>query len=208
MKEISDKQKDIIAFINAFIERHSYSPSVREIAEACNINSPTVAQYHLNILERKGYIRRGHKVFRSITLPDMQNREFSIPMMGTIAAGSPIPVPGNDGWTTISEENIEIPRDLIRGRDDVYALRVKGTSMIDALIDDGDIVLLQQVSSVEDGATVAIWLKDKQEVTLKKIYREGDRVCLKPANKTMKPLYYKSDNVEIQGKVIGIIRTL
>ena len=208
MKEISDKQKDIIAFINAFIERHSYSPSVREIAEACNINSSTVAQYHLNILERKGYIRRGHKVFRSITLPDMQNREFSIPMMGTIAAGSPIPVPGNDGWTTISEENIEIPRDLFRGQDDVYALRVKGTSMIDALIDDGDIVLLQQVSSVEDGATVAIWLKDKQEVTLKKIYREGDRVCLKPANKTMKPLYCKSDNVEIQGKVIGIIRTL
>ena len=208
MKEISDKQKDIIAFINAFIERHSYSPSVREIAEACNINSPTVAQYHLNILERKGYIRRGHKVFRSITLPDMQNREFSIPMMGTIAAGSPIPVPGNDGWTTISEENIEIPRDLFRGQDDVYALRVKGTSMIDALIDDGDIVLLQQVSSVEDGATVAVWLKDKQEVTLKKIYREGDRVCLKPANKTMKPLYCKSDNVEIQGKVIGIIRTL
>jgi repressor LexA len=208
MKEISDKQKDIIVFINAFIERHSYSPSVREIAEACNINSSTVAQYHLNILERKGYIRRGHKVFRSITLPDMQNREFSIPMMGTIAAGSPIPVPGNDGWTTLSEDNIEIPKDLIRGRDDVYALRVKGTSMIDALIDDGDIVLLQQVSSVEDGTTVAVWLKDKQEVTLKKIYREGDRVCLKPANKTMKPLYCKSDNVEIQGKVIGIIRTL
>jgi len=208
MKEISDKQKDIIVFINAFIERHSYSPSVREIAEACNINSSTVAQYHLNILERKGYIRRGHKVFRSITLPDMQNREFSIPMMGTIAAGSPIPVPANDGWTTLSEDNIEIPKDLIRGRDDVYALRVKGTSMIDALIDDGDIVLLQQVSSVEDGTTVAVWLKDKQEVTLKKIYREGDRVCLKPANKTMKPLYCKSDNVEIQGKVIGIIRTL
>jgi repressor LexA len=208
MKEISGKQRSILAFINEFIERHGYSPSVREVAENCDINSSTVAQYHLNILEREGYINRSRKVFRSIALRRMRAGVTTIPIMGTIAAGVPIPVPGNDTWAIVPEEMLEVPGNLTRGLDNVYALRVKGTSMIDALIDDGDIVLLQQPGSVEDGTTVAVWLKDRQEVTLKKIYREENRICFKPANKLMKPIYCQPEDVEIQGKVIGVIRAL
>ena len=208
MKELSGKQRSVLAFINEFIERHGYSPSVREVAENCDINSSTVAQYHLNILEREGYINRSRKVFRSIALRKMRTGVTAIPVMGTIAAGVPIPVPGNDTWSIVPEETLEVPRNLTRGLDNVYALRVKGTSMIDALIDDGDIVLLQQAVTVEDGTTVAVWLKDRQEVTLKKIYREKDRICFKPANKLMKPIYCQPEDVEIQGKVIGVIRAL
>ena len=149
MKELSGKQGSILAFINEFIERHGYSPSVREVAENCDINSSTVAQYHLNILEREGYINRSRKVFRSIALRRMRTGITAIPVMGTIAAGVPIPVPGNDTWAIVPEETLEVPRNLTRGLDNVYALRVKGTSMIDALIDDGDIVLLQQPVTVE-----------------------------------------------------------
>lgn len=208
MKELSGKQRSILAFINEFIERHGYSPSVREVAENCDINSSTVAQYHLNILEREGYINRSRKVFRSIALRRMRTGVTAIPVMGTIAAGVPIPVPGNDTWSIVPEETLEVPGNLTRGLDNVYALRVKGTSMIDALIDDGDIVLLQQPVTVEDGTTVAVWLKDRQEVTLKKIYREENRICFKPANKLMKPIYCQPEDVEIQGKVIGVIRAL
>ncbi len=208
MKEISGKQRLILAFIDEFIERHGYSPSVREVAENCDINSSTVAQYHLNILEREGHINRSRKVFRSIALRRTRTSVTAIPVMGTIAAGVPIPVPGNDTWATMPEETLEVPRNLTRGLDNVYALRVKGTSMIDALIDDGDIVLLQQPGIVEDGTTVAVWLKDRQEVTLKKIYREENRICFKPANKLMKPIYCQPEDVEIQGKVIGVIRAL
>jgi len=90
----------------------------------------------------------------------------------------------------------------------VYALKVKGTSMLDALIDDGDIVLMQSANTAENGEMVAVWLREEQEVTLKKIYREPGRVCLKPANRLMKPLYCQPENVEIQGKVIAVLRKL
>ena len=103
---------------------------------------------------------------------------------------------------------MNVAEELTQGKEAVYAVRVKGTSMIDALIDDGDIVLMQPVSAVHDGDMVAVWLKDKQEVTLKKIYRESDRVCLKPANNAMQPIYASPENIEIQGRVIGVLRKL
>ena len=208
MDNLSDKQRNILDFIDNFIESHGYSPSVREVADGCDINSSTVAQYHLNILKREGHINRGSKVFRSIALRKPQTSVTSIPVMGTIAAGAPIPVPGDDTWTAVPEEMLELSQKLTRGLDNVYALKVKGSSMIDALIDDGDIIVLQQVSTIEDGSTVAVWLKDRNEVTLKKMYREENRICLKPANKLMKPIYCQPEDVEIQGKVIGVIRTL
>lgn len=208
MDNLSGKQRKVLNFIDNFIERHGYSPSVREVADGCDINSSTVAQYHLNILKREGHINRSRKVFRSIALRKTRTSVTAIPVMGTIAAGVPIPVPGDDTWAAVPEETLELPQKLTRGLDNVYALRVKGSSMIDALIDDGDIVLLQQVSTVEDGSTVAVWLKDRHEVTLKKIYCEENRICFKPANKLMKPIYCQPEDVEIQGKVIGVIRTL
>jgi repressor LexA len=130
-----------------------------------------------------------------------------VPILGTIAAGTPIPVPNSDNWTTPANETIELPQDMI-GIKQVFALRVKGQSMIDALIDDGDIVLMETADSAENGEMVAVWLKDREEVTLKKIYVESDRVLLKPANQSLKPMQQNPDNVEIQGKVIGVIRKL
>lgn len=103
---------------------------------------------------------------------------------------------------------MQLTAELIRGREGIYALRVKGSSMIDALIEDGDIVLMQQASTVDDGDMAAVWLKKQQEVTLKKVYREKNRIRLQPANRQMKPIYQEPDNVEIQGKVIGVIRRI
>jgi len=208
MSTLSPRQKQILDFITAFIEEKGYAPSVRDVAWGCGISSSSLAQYHLNVLEQKGYIRREREVSRSIGLVKKIADLTTVPLLGTIAAGEPIPVPSADTWVTTPEETIELPLDLTRGLDRVYALKVKGISMIDALIDDGDIVLMQQANTAEDGEMVAVWLKDEQEVTLKKIYREPDKVSLKPANRLMKPLYCQPENVEIQGKVVGVLRKL
>jgi repressor LexA len=130
----------------------------------------------------------------------------TVPFLGVIAAGEPIPVPSSDTWVNASEETVDIPQYLARGKDQLYALQVKGTSMIDALIDDGDIVLMQHTNTAEDGEMVAVWLKDQEEATLKRIYREPRRIRLQPANCQMKPLYQDPENIEVQGKVIGVIR--
>jgi repressor LexA len=159
------------------------------------------------MLEREGCIHRDPKVFRSIRLVE-KGQPFTrqVPLLGTIAAGEPLPVPTPDTWATVPEETVQLTEELIRGREGIYTLRVKGSSMIDALIDDGDIVLMQQASAVDDGDMAAVWLKRQQEVTLKKVYRDGNRIRLQPANRQMEPIYQDPDNVEIQGRVIGIIR--
>ncbi|MET0039483.1 MAG: S24 family peptidase, partial [Dehalococcoides mccartyi] len=107
-----------------------------------------------------------------------------------------------------SDENIEVTEDLTRGRENIYALRVKGVSMIEDLINDGDLVIMQHTQTVDNGETAAVWLKDQKEVTLKKVYMEPGRVRLQPANRTMPPIYTQPDNVEIQGRVIAVIRQM
>ena len=208
MKTPSPKRRQILDFITRFIKERDYAPSVRDVAEGCGISSSSVAQYHLNVLEAEGHIHRDREVSRSIGLVKKDTSFAAVPVLGVIAAGEPIPVPSADTWTTVPEESLELPLNLTRGLDRLYALRVRGTSMVDALIDDGDIVLVQQTSTIDDGEMAAVWLKNQQEVTLKKVYREGGRIRLQPANAEMPPLYQDADNVEIQGKVIGIIRTL
>jgi len=131
-----------------------------------------------------------------------------VPIVGEIAAGEPIPVPDSETTNVISTEGLEVSLQLTRGRQNVYALRVKGDSMLDALIRDGDIVLMDCVNSAEEGDMVAVWLKREQEVTLKKFYAEPNRVCLRPANTQMKPIYTTADNVEIQGKLVAVIRSM
>jgi len=132
-----------------------------------------------------------------------------VPIIGQIAAGEPIPVPTPDTWdVTASAETLEVTKDLTWGRGGVYALRVKGLSMVDTLINDGDIVLMQYVNVVENGEMAAIWLKAEKEATLKKVYVEPDRIRLQPANSQMQPIYAEPNNVEIQGKVIAVIRQL
>ncbi|MBI1885058.1 MAG: transcriptional repressor LexA [Chloroflexi bacterium] len=209
MKELSPKQQRILDFIREFISEHDYPPSIRQIQEACVISSTSVVDYNLRILEKNGLIRRDREVSRAIELltpAGRRQRVVAVPIIGTIAAGQPIPVPTEETWSTYSEDVIELPPDMVGGRDNVYAVRVKGDSMIDALVNDGDIVVMEQTAAAADGEMVAAWLKQEQEATLKKLYREGSRVRLQPANATMQPIYTEAGNVEVQGKVVTVIR--
>ena len=203
---LSSTRENILHYIHGFIDERGYSPTVRDILKGCEISSTAVVQYHLDVLEKEGRIHRDPEIFRSIRLSQKKSTVI-VPILGTIAAGTPIPVPNSDNWATQATETIELPQEMIRDKQ-VFALKVKGQSMIDALIDDGDIVLMETANSAENGEMVAVWLKDREEVTLKKIYVESDRVLLKPANQTLKPIQQNPDNVEIQGKVIGVIRKL
>lgn len=207
MAHLPKSRLRILDFIRAFFREKGYAPTVRDIVRGCGISTSSVVQHHLNMLEKEGYIRRDPKVFRSIRLIE-KKPVAQVPLLGTIAAGEPIPVPTPDTWTTISEETVEVTEELMRGREGLYALKVRGDSMIDALIDDGDIVIMQQAGAVADGDMAAVWLKKQQEVTLKKVYRDGERIRLQPANRQMKSIYQDPDNVEIQGRVVGVIRAV
>jgi repressor LexA len=212
MKKLSDKQKRIIGYIDRFLADRSYPPTIRDIQAGCNISSTSVVDYNLNILEREGHIRRHAEVSRGIELLNRTRTSeslISVPVIGLIAAGEPIPVPAPDTWDVAAvSETLDVPRELTRGKDGVYALRVKGMSMVDALIHDGDIVLMQYVNAVENGEMAAVWLRAEKEATLKKVYLESDRVRLQPANSQMRPIYADPDNVEIQGRVIAVVRQL
>lgn len=212
MRALSEKQQRIIDFIHRFLTENGYPPTVRDIADECRISSTSVVVYHLNILEKEGYLRRRPEVSRGIELLSRSLKSLSriqVPIIGEIAAGKPIPVPTADTWdVTAAAETLEVTTDLTRGRGGLYALRVKGISMVDALINDGDIVLMQYVNVVENGEMAAIWLRAEREATLKKVYVELRRIRLQPANSQMPPIYAEPDNVEIQGKVVAVIRRL
>ena len=209
METLSSKQKRILAFLRRFREEKDYPPTVRDILKGCGISSTSVVDYNLKILEREGYIRRDREVSRGIELLGKERRRMAlVPVIGYIAAGEPIPVPASDTWEMEPLDTVEVSSELTQGKEGVYALRVKGTSMIDALINDGDIVLMQQAATAEDGEMVAAWLKAEGETTLKKLYRERNRIRLQPANSTMEPIYAVPANVEVQGKVVGVIRQI
>lgn len=201
---VSRTREVILKFIRDFVGDRGYAPTVRDIVKGCGLSSTAVVQHHLNVLEREGHIRRDPEVFRSIQLLGRKNI-VGVPLLGTIAAGEPIPVPTAETWASQAIETLELTDELTQHRE-IYALKVKGTSMVDALVDDGDVVLMEPVSTAENGDMVAVWLKEEQEVTLKKIYLETGRVCLKPANKLMEPIYQRPENVEVQGRVVGVIR--
>jgi len=212
MKVPSPKQQQIIEFIRRFWSDRGYPPTVRDIVNGCGISSTSVVDYNLNILERNGYIRRHAGISRGIELlsrPPAPGYSNQVPVIGQIAAGEPIPVPTPDTWdATASSETMDVPEDLTRTRKGIYALKVKGSSMVDALINDGDFVLMQHVNVIDDGEMAAVWLKAEKEATLKKVYREQGRIRLQPANSQMKPIYAEADNVEIQGRVIAVIRQM
>jgi repressor LexA len=208
-KALSRKQRQAVEFIGRFVTKKGYPPTIRDIVAGCNLSSTSVASYNLKILEKLGYIRRQREVSRGIELLSRFPAPGRVPLIGQIAAGQPIPVPEAATWETAADvETIEVGEDITRGQADIYALKVKGTSMIDALINDGDIVLLQPADAVDNGQMAAVWLKDEKEATLKKFYSEPGHVRLQPANRQMNPLYTKSENVTIQGRVVAIIRQL
>jgi len=183
--DLSERQQRMLQFIRQFMRENRYPPTIREIGQAVGISSTSVVNYNLNILEQK------------------------IPLLGRIAAGSPLPIPDSSSdFGIFGDETIELTRGIIKDTDGIYALQVKGNSMIDALIHDGDIVVMKHQQHAENGDLVAVWLRDEKETTLKRFYLEGDRVRLQPANPTMEPLYFPANNVEIQGKVVCVIRQL
>jgi repressor LexA len=131
----------------------------------------------------------------------------TIPVIGQIAAGQPIPVPGDLEGSDVTE-TVELGFDLVRNSGQgLFALRVKGHSMVDALINDGDVVILKQQETCENGETVAVWLKDQRETTLKRFYLEGDQVRLQPANVTMDPIFTPAENVAVQGRLVTVVRS-
>jgi repressor LexA len=210
MKKLSEKQRSILAFIDRFFTDRGYPPTIRDIQSGCGISSTSVVDYNLNILEERGHISRHADVSRGIRLLTRTappENVAIVPVIGVIAAGEPIPVPAPDTWDVAAvSEQMEVPSELTRGKGNVYALRVKGLSMVDALINDGDIVLMQPVNTVENGEMAAVWLKAEKEATLKKVYVEPGRIRLQPANSQMRPLYTAPDNVEIQGRVVAVVR--
>jgi repressor LexA len=212
VEALSPRQQKITDFIYRFWEDKGYPPTIRDIVAGCGISSTSVVDYNLNILEKQGYIRRHREVSRGselVSRAPAPGARLQVPIIGQIAAGEPIPVPTADTWdVTAASETLEVTKDLTRGREGVYALKVKGSSMVDALVNDGDLVLMEYVSSVENGEMAAIWLKAEKEATLKKFYAEPGRVRLQPANSQMEPMFVDPGNVEIQGRVIAVIRQL
>ena len=209
MKELSGKQAQILDFLREFIDEKDYPPSIRDIQEGCSISSTSVVDYNLRKLEEKQMIRRDREISRGIEVLGARGRRprvLEIPVLGAIAAGQPIPVPTSDRWAADAEDTVSVTEDMVRGKTNVFALRVKGTSMIDDLIDDGDIVFLEPARTANDGDKVAVWLKDRGEVTLKRFYHEGNRIRLQPANSTMEPIYSSPENVEIQGRFVSSFR--
>ncbi len=215
-ESLSDRQRAILQYIQTYIADNGFPPTIRDIGEECAIPSTSVVNYNLNKLVEGGFITRTPDKSRGIRLNKDTLREtpftlledrdvFSVPMIGKIVAGAPL-WPGDSGSYT--DETLQIPRDLIGGADStqVYALRVSGHSMIDAMIDDGDMVILKRQEVAKNGDMVAAWLIEKNETTLKHFYDEGTRIRLQPRNPTMAPIYVDKDKVQVQGRVLAVMR--
>ena len=212
--DLSPRQQQMLEFIRASVEEKGCPPTIREIGSAVSISSTSVVNYNLNILQAKGYIRRNRDISRGVRLVDQKTEPrfgtIRVPILGRIVAGEPVPVP-DEGFAPLDvDESIALTRDIVQEPGPIYALQVKGDSMIDALIHDGDIVVMKTESNIKDGDLVAAWLKAEKETTLKRFYWEKDRnrVRLQPAHPSMKPIYVSPANLEIQGKVIAVIRQL
>ncbi|MEJ2606303.1 MAG: transcriptional repressor LexA [Anaerolineales bacterium] len=214
--KLSDRQRRMLEFINEFMLENGYPPSIREIGEAVDITSTSVVNYNLNRLVEGGYLYRDQNVSRGIRLlgkvsnvVDNFVETVRIPMVGRIFASEPVPRPGTDSAMFGADEAIEITHDLLSSTENLFALEVRGDSMIDAMVGDGDVVVMKQEPEWHDGDMVAVWLKDREETTLKHIYRDGSRVRLQPANPTMDPIFIDNpETLEVQGKVVLVVRQL
>jgi len=208
---LSDKQRKVYDFIRDYYRKRGYPPTIREIQQALNISSTSVVDYHLKSLEKKRLIKRLKRISRGIVLlesyeaPDSSSPEtIKIGLLGYIYADRPLPGPD-----TLPDEFIYLTRDIVPPGKELFALRVRGDSMIDALVYNNDIVILERVEEIRDGDMVAVWLKDRGQTTLKYLYRDGERIRLQPAHPYMEPIYIDDpQNVEVQGRVVMVIRHL
>jgi repressor LexA len=215
-KGLGERHQKILEFLQEYQRENKYPPSIREIGEKTGISSTSVVNYYLDQLEKKGMIERDRKISRGVRLsgPNISADTFRVPMLGRIAAGLPLPeLEAGVSYMTDNESNaVEIARSLLPAKekgDNLFALEVKGDSMIDAMINDGDIVVLKPATDARNGEMVAVWLPRDNEATLKYFFREKDRYRLQPANPTMKPIFVKkSEPLEIKGKVVMVIRKM
>jgi repressor LexA len=198
---LTKRQKEILDYIQGYIEAHGYAPSYEEIAAYFRYSSLATVHEHLENLKRKGYIRKSYNESRSIELVPvgMRVEAVELPLLGLVAAGHPI--------EAIQEhETFAVPEDLLSRGGRHYVLRVTGDSMIDEAIRDGDFIVVNARPTAMNGDTV-VALIDGDAATVKKFYREPDgRIRLQPANPAMPPLYYRPERVVIQGVVVGVIR--
>lgn len=197
---LTKRQKEILDFLHAFVEEHGYAPSFEEIARQFNYSSLATVHEHLENLRGKGYIRKGYNASRSIELvpTGLHVAAMELPLLGNVAAGVPIEV-------VQDQETIAVPEDFLSRGGEHYVLRVKGDSMIDEQIRDGDYIIVNSRSTATNGEMV-VALVSGDSATVKKYYREGGQIRLQPANPTMRPLYYRAEEVAVQGIVIGVIR--
>jgi len=210
-KKLSERQKNILKYIEDYVDERGYPPSIREIGDKVGISSTSVVDYNLRVLEREGRIRRDREVSRGLELVggqraqrQAQPRVARIPVVGRIAAGLPIEAIEDP------DDVIELPVDSVPAN--CFALRVRGTSMIEDHIDDGDLVVVRPQQSVDNGdIAVAIVNDDATEnggATLKRFYLEGDTVRLQPRNPAMQPILVPAGQVQIRGKVVKLLRDL
>jgi repressor LexA len=198
---LTKRQKEILDFLELFVAEHGYPPSYEEIARHFGYTSLATVHEHLENLRQKGYIRKSYNASRSIEVMPTGTTVAAVelPLLGVVAAGQPIEA-------VTDEETIAVPEDLVGRGGRHYVLRVRGDSMIDEQIRDGDYVIVNARNTAQNGEMV-VALVHGDSATVKKFYRERDgRIRLQPANVTMAPLYFASDEVMVQGVVVGVIR--
>ncbi len=216
-RRLTERQREILQTIWKYNQERGYPPSIRDIGQSVGISSTSVVNYNLERLEQEGLIERDRGRSRGLRLSEAGEGLFAlpaerpnlvaVPVLGVIVAGEPIPVPASDFSRMGIEETVELTRGILGDTRDLFALYVQGDSMIDALIHDGDIVIMRPARRVENGEMAAVWLRDREETTLKRVYWEGRRVRLQPANPTMSAIYVDdASQVEVQGKVMMVIR--
>jgi repressor LexA len=215
-KGLGERHQKILDFLLEYSRDNHYPPSIREIGEKTGISSTSVVNYYLDQLEKRGLIQRDRKISRGVRLAGSNGNGdiFRIPILGPIAAGLPLPeLDPNISYMNESEANaVEIARSLLPSKEkseNLFALQVQGESMIDAMINDGDIVVIRPANEARNGEMVAVWLPNENAATLKYFFKEKDRFRLQPANPAMKAQYYKkTEPLEIKGKVVMVIRRM
>ena len=197
---VSDKQKEILAFIEDFINDNGYPPTYEEIRVGLNISTKSLVNYHLTALENAGLLTRSPNTPRGIRLTG-EGETIRIPFMGQGAVNPPIASTKLD-----TQEAIELTCDIVPNDQNLYAFKVQGDSMPEALVDEGDIVIMQPHTQVQNGEMVAVRLLEQGQTTFRRYYRENGHVRLQPDNPTMEPIIVNPDQVQIQGKVVAVIR--
>ena len=207
---LSEPQQKILDYINAYLEANEIPPTIREIQHGTGISSTSMVSYHLKALERASVLNRRERRSRGLVMAEPRRSHLrdvvSVPIAGIIQCGSePIPTPDADALLE-AENTVQLARSLVGNADGLYALEAKGDSMIDALINDGDIVIMRRDQEIRNGDLAAVFLLDRNESTLKRVFKEGRRLKLKPENPTLKPFYVDARQAQIQGRVVCVIR--